>query len=135
MREPRPRDISVLLRSGALAMVVPIMVKVLPLPRVISMLEPAGCVREPSYGADDLARIADAVARRGPRLGVGQCLVRSLVLYNLLRRFAYDAVFLIGGRLFEGRLDCHSWIEIDGKSLYECHNPREIFKVFYTFQV
>ena len=116
-------------------MVVPIMVKFLPLPRVISMLEPVDCRRDSPYKADELARIADSAARRGPRLGVGQCLVRSLVMYNLLRRFAYDAVLLIGGRLSEGRLDCHCWIEIDGKSLYECHNPREIFTVFYTFQV
>ncbi len=135
VRESGSRNFSILVRSGSLAVVVPIMVKLLPLPRVISMLEPAGRVRESSYNADELARIADAVARRGPRLGVGQCLVRSLVLYNLLRRFAYDAVFLIGGRLSDGRFDCHSWIEIDGKSLYECHNPREFFRVFYTFQV
>jgi hypothetical protein len=116
-------------------MVVPIMVRLLPLPRVISLLKPAGRVSQSSYDADELARIADAAARLGPRLGVGQCLVRSLLLYNLLRKFAYDAVFLIGGRLSDGRFDCHSWIEIDGKCLYECHNPREFFRVFYTFQV
>ena len=134
MRAPKTREISIALRSGALAAVVPLMVRILPLPRVLSMLQPKGRLRESSLNANELARIAGAAVRFGPRFGVGECLVRSLVLYNLLRRSAYNPVLLIGGRLCEGQLDCHCWIEVDGKSLCELNDPREIFKLLYRFE-
>jgi hypothetical protein len=131
----RIREICAVFRCGALAALVPVMVRVLPLPRVLCMLEPKRKLRESSYNAHELARIAGAVIRRGPRFGVGECLVRSLILYNLLQRFAYAPVLLIGGRLFEGRFDCHCWIEVDGKSVHESNDPRKFFKVFYRQEV
>jgi len=122
-------------RSGMLAALEPLLVRVLPLPRVLSMLQPRSTVREPSCSAPELARIADALVRRGPRFGVGECLIRSLVRYHLLRRFAHNAVLLIGGRLDEGRFEGHCWIEIDGQSLCESNDPRGIFKTFYRFEI
>src|SRR5688572_7302491 len=110
MRVPRGREISVLLQSGVLAVIVPVMVKLLPLPRVLSILQQGRKKRESSCKTQELARIAGAVVRRGPRFGVGECLIRSLVVYRLLHRRANDAVLFIGGRLCDGRLDCHCWI-------------------------
>ena len=132
MRVPKAREISTVLRSGVLATAVPLMVKLLPLPRVMSMLQSGSRLRDRCFSADELARIARTAARLGPRFGVGECLVRSLVLYNLLCRSAYEPVLLIGGRLCEGQLDCHCWIEVDGKSLCESNEPRETFKLLYT---
>ena len=134
MKTRKIREICAVVRCGALAALVPVMVRVLPLPRVLSLLEPKRKLRESSSNAYELARIAGAVIRRGPRFGVGECLVRSLTLYNLLHRFAYDPVLLIGGRLCEGRFDCHCWIEVDGKSIYECYDPREFFTIFCRFE-
>jgi len=135
LKTSKIREICALVRCGALAALVPVMVKVLPLPRVLAMLEPKRKLRESSYNPYELARIASAVIRRWPRFGVGECLVRSLILFNLLHRFACGPVLLIGARLFEGRFDCHCWIEVDGKSLHESNDPREFFKVFYRLEV
>jgi hypothetical protein len=123
-----------MVRSGTLAALVPLMVKTLPLPRVLSILHARAGLRESSLKADELARIAHAATRLGPRFGVGECLVRSLVLYHLLRRFAFNPVLLIGGRLSEGRFDGHCWIEVDGRSLCEFNDPRRNFKLFYRFE-
>ena len=112
----------------------PAMIKLMPMPRVLSVLEPKKRRRDSSLTVYDLARIAYAVSRRVPRFGVGECLVRSFVLYSLLRRFAFDPVLFIGGRLAKGDLDCHSWIEVDGEPLCEFNNPRGKFKVLYVYR-
>ena len=122
------------LQSSGLAAIVPLLVKVMPLPKVFSLLQSKSRLRGSSLKAEELARIAGAAVRLGPRFGVGECLVRSLVLYNLLRRAAYKPVLLIGGRLLQGELDCHCWIEVDGKSLYEFNDPRKTFKLLYEFE-
>jgi len=133
MRLPRTREIHALVRSGALVLLLPGMIRLLPVPRVLSIIEPGKRRRDSSLSINQLAHIANAVSRRGPRFGVGECLVRSLVLYNLLSRFAYDPVLVIGGRLVGGDLDCHSWIEVDGEPLCEFNNPHRNFKVLYVY--
>jgi Transglutaminase-like superfamily len=133
MRIPRAREIPIVFRSGVLAALVPVMVKAFPLPRVLALLQPRKKRIRSSWSPGELARIADAVVKRGPRFGVGECLVRSLVLYNLLRRSAYDAVLLIGARLCADEFDGHCWIEVDGKTVHEHDDPGNIFKIFYRF--
>jgi hypothetical protein len=134
MRLPKVREIPVALRSGTMAAIVSLMVKALPLPRVLSILQAKGRLGGSSFEAHELARIARATVRLGPRFGVGECLVRSLVLYHLLRRSAYNPVLLIGARLRDGQFDGHCWIEVDGKSLCEFNEPRESFKLVYRFE-
>jgi Transglutaminase-like superfamily len=129
MRMPRGRELCIVFRSGVLATLVPIMVKAFPLPHVLWMLEPKR-KRRSSCDPLELARIAGAAVRLGPRLGVGECLLRSLVLYNLLRRSAYDPVLVIGGRLSEDRLQGHCWIEIDGKPIGEPSDPGHVARIF-----
>jgi hypothetical protein len=133
VRLPQAREIYPLVRSGALTAMLPAMLKFLPVPRVLSAIEPRKRCRDSSLTVYELAHIANAVSRRGPRFGVGECLIRSFVLYNLLRRFAYDPVLVIGGRLAKRDLDCHSWIEIDGEPLCESNNPNMNFKVLYVY--
>jgi len=133
MRLPQSREVCVLARSGVLVALLPALIKLLPVPRVLSLIEPRKRCRDCVLTVDYLAHIAKSVSRRAPRFGVGECLTRSFVLYNLLRRFAYDPVLLIGGRFFEGDLDCHSWIEIEGEPLCESNNPHRNFKVLYAY--
>ena len=129
MRVPKVREIPVVLRSCILAAIVPVMVKALPLPRVLSLLEPRKRVQS-SCDPYELARIVSAAVRLGPRFGVGECLVRSLVLYNSLRRAAYAPLLVIGGRLSDDRFEGHCWIEIDGKPLAEPNDPGDIARIF-----
>src|SRR3989442_2328051 len=99
MRLPQPREIYALVRCGTLMTVLPTMIRLTSVRRVLKALEPKKRYRSFSLTAPELAHIANAVSRRGPRFGVGECLVRSLVLYNLLRRFAYNPVLLNRGKL------------------------------------
>ena len=132
MRLPQSREVYALARSGVLRALLPAMIKLLPVPQVLSLIEPRKRRRDCSLTAHHLAQIAHSVSRRGPRLGVGECLTRSFVLYNLLRRFDYNPILLIGARFLKGNLECHSWIEIDGEPLCEFDNPHRKFKVLYA---
>jgi hypothetical protein len=131
MRLPQHREICALARSGVLTVLLPAMIRFLPLPRVLSLIEPRKISRDCSLTVGHLAHLAKSVSRRAPRFGVGECLTRSFVLYNLLRRFAYSPILFIGARISEGDLECHSWIEVDGEPLCEFNNPRKNFKVLY----
>ena len=133
MRIPSARKMPMVLRSALLALLVPPMVRTLPLPRVLSILRRKARNCESPLDAEELVRIAHASVRVGPHFGVGGCLLRSIILYNLLRSAAYKPILLIGGRLCEGQLDCHCWIELDGTSLCESNDPRKQFKLLYTF--
>jgi hypothetical protein len=135
MRIPTTREIHPVVRSGSLAALLPVLLRIMPLPRLLSMLEPRKRERSQEISAHELAEIAGAVVRRGPRFGVGECLLRSLVLYNVLRRFAYRPVLLIGGRFSEGGLALHSWIEVDGMPLCEKNNPRQVFNILFMHEV
>ena len=112
----------------------PAMIKLMPVPQVLKALEPRKRYRSSSLTVSELAHLVNAVSRRGPRFGVGACFIRSLMLYNVLRRFAYDPVLLIGGKLNEGDLECHCWIEVDGEPLCEFNSPRRKFEVFYAHE-
>jgi hypothetical protein len=132
MRLPGIKELPIVFRCGALAALVPIMIKLLPLPYVVSVLQRRSKSRTYFFKPDELARIAAAVVRLGPRFGVGECLVRSLVLYNILRNSAYEPVLVIGGKICNGQLDGHCWIEVDGKSVCEVNDPRKTFSPICT---
>lgn len=116
MRLPQSREVCVLARSGVLVALLPTLIKLLPVPRVLSLIEPRKRCRDCVLTVDYLAHIAKSVSRRAPRFGVGECLTRSFVLYNLLRRFAYDPVLLIGGRFLR-----EIWIVTAGLKLKANH--------------
>ncbi|QUW02658.1 lasso peptide biosynthesis B2 protein [Chloracidobacterium validum] len=79
-----------------------------------------------------LAQTARAVVHRLPRFGVGECLLRSLVIYAMLRcqRQAGVAFVLGAGSLDDvGRPALHCWIETNGQPLLEMANPIGCFHV------
>jgi hypothetical protein len=129
---PPIREIYPILHCSTLAAILPVMIKCMPIPRVLALLEPRKGYSNPSVNACQLARIAGSVVGRWPRFGIGECLLRSLVLYSLLLKFAYRPVLMLGGKLSDGALDCHCWIEVDGKPLNESNDPGKQFKVLYA---
>lgn len=84
-----------------------------PLPRVAEILgEPDGRARRPP------ALLSRAVSR-GFRVGpwVPRCLIRSLVLYRLLRAQGDPAVLVIGLPGERPTRDAHAWVELDGRDM------------------
>lgn len=133
MRVPPVRKIYPVLHCSTLAAILPLMIKYMSIPRVLALLEPKKGYSNGSVKACELAHIAGSVVRRLPRFGIGECLFRSLVLYNLLLKFTYHPVLMLGGKLSDGALDCHCWIEVDGKPLCESNDPSKQFKVLYAY--
>src|SRR5947208_15606769 len=99
MRVPPVREIYPVLHCTTLAAILPLMIKYISIPRVLALMEPRKGYSNPSVNAYALARIAGSVVRRCPRFGIGECLLRSLLLYNLLLKFAYRPVLMLGGKL------------------------------------
>jgi hypothetical protein len=132
MRIPDTEKALVMLRSAILTLLVPAMVRFLPLPRVFSILRSKSRLRKRSLRPEELAQMARAAVRFAPHFGVGECLIRSLILYNLLHCADYSPVLFIGARVTGGNFDCHCWIEVDGNMLCESNDPRERFKLLYS---
>lgn len=133
LRMPDSGKMTMMLRSALLALLVPAMARFLPLPRVFSILRSKSRLRRRSLSPEELAQMARTAVRFAPHFGVGECLIRSLVLYNLLSRASYNPTLLIGARVAGGNFDCHCWIEVDGNTLSESNDPRERFKLLYSF--
>ncbi len=113
------------------------LVKAYSLSRVLRLLD-RGWIRggrsRHSSDVEEVARTARAVVRRIPRLGVGECLVRSLVIYRLLRRndlLENDVALLLGaGKIAQdGKPALHCWIEVSGRPIAEDANPHNEFQV------
>jgi hypothetical protein len=66
-----------------------------------------------------------------PRNPRGDCLLRSLALYALLRRHGWPAVFVSGVRREGAEVVGHAWVELDGRVLDELNEPgnRHIYHV------
>jgi len=61
-----------------------------------------------------------SIVRKGGRLLVsGNCLDRSLMLYNLLSRADADPTLVLGARQGETGMAGHAWIELEGTSPFD----------------
>lgn len=86
------------------------------------------------FEVERIGRTVRSVVRRIPRLGVGECLVRSVVLYRMLRSVDLsnqDVALLLGaGKIAsDGKPALHCWIEVSGRPIAEDANPHNEFHV------
>jgi len=106
---------ALLVRIWVLALRIRIALSRRPLPEVVAALDsPAAAPRLPAARWLPAARLARAV-NRGLRVGRWRprCLLRSLVLYRLLRAQGNTPELIIGLPRV-ATTDAHSWIELDG---------------------
>ncbi|MGQ9897116.1 MAG: lasso peptide biosynthesis B2 protein [Acidobacteriota bacterium] len=85
-----------------------------------------------------IAQTARAVVRRLPRFGIGECLLRSLVIYAMLRpqRWANISFVLGAGALDDqGRPALHCWIEVNGQPLLEKNNLPKGLRVLFCHRM
>ena len=121
-----PREAATALRAGMVLIVVEILIRWVPLPRLARLLgvrldlEPP-LPASPVMSAAELSehdrrqlRGARRVADRWP-LSKGPCLRRSLVAGHLLRR--HDPTIRVGVAGTGDRLQAHAWLEIEGRPL------------------
>jgi hypothetical protein len=134
-QHPLGRIVDCLLWSGWLWL----RVRWKPLPEVLDHLDRLP-VRASAGAAspETIAQTARAIVRRLPRLGVGECLLRSLVIYAMLRcQQQTDISFVLGAGSLDGlgRPALHCWIEVNGQPLLETNNLGERFRVMFRHRM
>lgn len=87
--------------------------------------------------ADDIRRLADAVAAWHMRSPLGICLRRSLLRYYFLREAGVEVNIVFGARFKGpqegGGIGGHAWLRLDGWPYYENPQDYEGFVEMYVY--
>jgi hypothetical protein len=130
----RAREIWLLAWSVGLLAVLPVLLRVLSLPTLVTL-----------YGARPLPAVLPPLAPdrllwliRGllhQRIGMVRpnCLKQSLVLLHVLRQWGAPVTLLLGVATHGGTLTGHCWVELDGQPFGEGADPRQVFTIVYTW--
>lgn len=105
-----------------------------PLPHMMAQLTPTSSPPA-ALEADDIRRLADAVAAWHIRSPLGICLRRSLLRYYFLHEVNVSVRVIFGARLKAegGGLGGHAWLTLNGEPYYE--NPHDYvgFVAMYVY--
>jgi hypothetical protein len=115
-------ELLVFSQLGLFAVIVRVGLTVVSLPRLIALIALFAKVRflpvlQSHYALDQLQELVD-LAARGLRPD-GPCLIRSLLLFWLLKSRGKEAEILIGVNKEDGQFASHAWVESQGKILGE----------------
>ncbi len=120
----------VLVRMATIAVLLPLLHKVLPLPTLMKWLDARhGPNVEPERGV----RLARGLLSLRIASGRPNCLTQSLLAFNALRRSGHDVVVCFGIAKGNGNVHGHCWLELDGEALAEASDPRPAFRVIYSY--
>jgi len=112
-----PADLWLLFRLAAWLVLEPILLRLLPLPRLLAWHTPAR-PPVPSHQRDRIVLYAQILLSDRANLFERTCLKRSLVLYRFLHDEHQSPRFCLGVRSHNGRLQGHSWVTFRGSPLY-----------------
>jgi hypothetical protein len=127
------------------ATLLPVIVKLLPLPEAMKMFTPARSYRHTAYKNDaqeKIVRYTEYILNLNIFVWRTTCLKRSLLLYRFLSKIGLDIQVCFGVRFSKNKmsedkgtnLDGHAWLLLDGEVFLE--KDIEIvkeFKVTYCF--
>ncbi|GKS57773.1 hypothetical protein YTPLAS18_13000 [Nitrospira sp.] len=124
----------VILQAGLAVAVIRILVRLLPLPRVLSCLHADGTSNTLDRAAlDDLAYYTDRWLILFPANAKGNCFPRSLTLYRFARRLGFPVRFHCGIQKNGQTLDGHAWLSLEGAAFLEPTRHWEGFTVTYSY--
>jgi hypothetical protein len=108
-----------LLRAFGLRLSVPLLLRALPLDRVLGALTPKSPARSSRGGSlRAIESATDAVTRNRPLRTA--CLERALVRYALLRREGHSASFVVGVRPGGPHgFEAHAWVMLGDQAIME----------------
>jgi hypothetical protein len=113
-------DLPLALEAVGIRAALPLLLRALPLDRVLHVLTP--CAPRTPHAAEAVAgieRVTDTITRR-IRLTRTACLDRALLRYALLRRKGYPASFVIGVRSGgPNGFEAHAWVTLDDEPIME----------------
>ena len=114
-----PADVALLVRMLGWAAALPVLKRVVPLPRLVRL-----CSAEPDVEGRRLERERQVatLARwisRPSRLRDENCLERSLVTFRFLSELDADPVLFVGVRKTEEGVVGHAWVTVDGEPVHD----------------
>lgn len=105
------------LRAVAAAVFTPLVLRVFPLPRALTLVDRASAVGGEHYRAHALAHRVRRWLRYGRGPWKETCLNRSVILYTMLRQHGYHPRLHIGVSGTDQRFTAHAWVSLDGQPL------------------
>jgi hypothetical protein len=131
-----PKNAILLLRMAAWVLIISGLVKVLSLPRVLSIITPRDQseLREPEPAPSNLriVQVMDQLLSLNLLVFTPTCWKRAMVLYRYLALNGIKTRIVFGiSKGGNGFLDGHAWLEADGKPFLESKKPE--FTVTYSF--
>jgi hypothetical protein len=124
----KPGEAFLLLRMGAWVALLSLLIKFLPLPRVLSLI--AGTShdhrpRNPRMNEQRLAQLVDALLGINLLCFTPTCWKRAPVLHRYLALYGIKTRIVFGVRKEkESLLAGHAWLEADGRPLLEASPPQ-----------
>ena len=102
------------------AVLLPVLKRLLPLPRLVRLMWAEPTESRPPPERDDVLALANTLTRLLPLPSSGNCLARSLLAYRYLARGGFDPTLAVGISLPEnGTPAGHAWIELAGAPMRE----------------
>jgi hypothetical protein len=124
----RPGEAFLLLRMAAWVALLSLLIKLLPLPRVLSLVADVssdGKPRSPHVTQQRLAQLVDALLATNVLCFTPTCWKRAPVLHRYLALYGIKTRIVFGVRKEkESLLAGHAWLEADGRPLLEATPPR-----------
>jgi hypothetical protein len=129
-----PQAAGLVLRMGAWVIIVSLLIKICPLPRLLRLvtLHPRRSAEDHTIPPGELARLLDHLLRANVWVFTPTCWKRAIILHRYLALNGTATSIVFGVRQSSERiLDGHSWLEIEGKPFLEASQPDHL--VTYIF--
>lgn len=122
------------IRAAAAAILAPIVLRMLPLPRVLTLLDRASSAGHDHYRAHALAHRVRRWLRYGRGPWKETCLNRSVILYSMLRQHGYHPRLHIGVSGTDARFTAHAWVSLDGEPLGDMPTHLAAFRELWSHE-
>jgi hypothetical protein len=120
LRHMTLQDLLLVLRMSLWAVLVPVLKRVVPLPKVARMMWADRHARgRGSERQQRIVRAARSILRARPLSRDENCLDRSLVLYRFLSMEMLDPRLVLGVRCGPEGVEGHAWVTVDGRPVVE----------------
>jgi hypothetical protein len=132
----KPGEAFLLVRMGAWVALLSLLIKFLPLPRVLSLIADTTRERKPRHGrmtGQRLAQLVDALLGMNVLCFTPTCWKRAPVLHRYLALYGVKTRIVFGVRKERDSLQLagHAWLEADGRPLLEASPPQ--YTTTYSF--
>ena len=123
----RPGEAFLLVRMAAWVALLSVLIKILPLPRVLSLIAETGRDRKPRHTRmtqQRLAQLVDALLGMNVLCFTPTCWKRAPVLHRYLALYGIRTRIVFGVRKEKQTLLAgHAWLEADGRPFLEASTP------------